>query len=117
MAARDKAREWLRLIKTGVDPKEIEEAQRKAEADKRLAVERAKQNSFVVVEIFLDEYVHGRKMRRAKVVERRIQSELIPHWGNKPIQSITRDDIEDLISDIVKRPAPGTPTTFSMTRK
>jgi integrase len=106
-SARDKAREWLRLLKTGVDPKDIEEAQRKAEAEKRLASERAKQNTFAaVVDIFLKEYVHGRKMRRAKAVERRIKSELIPHWGDKPIQSITRDDVEDVIDGIVKRPAP-----------
>src|SRR5262249_71645 len=95
ISARDKAREWLRLIQTGVDPKDIEEAQRKAEAEKRLAAERAKQNTFAaVVEIFVVEYVRGR-MRQAKAVERRIRAELIPHWADKPIQSITRDDVED----------------------
>jgi integrase len=105
--ARDKAREWLKLIKTGVDPKAIEEAQRQAEAEKRLASERAKQNTFAaVVEVFLEEYVQGRGMRQGKAVERRVRTELLPHWSDKPIQSITRDDVEDLIEKIVKRPAP-----------
>jgi integrase len=105
--ARDRAREWLRLIKTGVDPMDIEEAQRQAEAEKRLTIEREKQNTFAaVVEIFLTEYVHGRNMRRAKHVETRVRNELVPHWKNKPVQSITRDDVEDLIGDIVNRPAP-----------
>jgi len=105
--ARDKARDWLKLIKTGVDPKTIEEAQRKAESEKQLAAERAERNTFAaVVEIFLREYVHGRKLRKAKAIEREIRNELVPHWGDKPIQLITRDDVEDVIDAIVKRPAP-----------
>jgi hypothetical protein len=105
--AREKAREWLRLLKTGVDPKDIEEAQREAEAERRLVTERAAQNTFgAIAEIFLKEYVHGRNMRRARHVETRVRNELLPHWKDKPVQSITRDDVEDLIGDIVKRPAP-----------
>jgi integrase len=106
-AAREKARDWLALIKTGVDPKDIEEAKRKAESEKRLAAERAKQNTFAAaVEIFLKEYVHDRKLRQAKVVEHRIRKELVPDWCDKPIQSITRDDVEDIIRRIKERPAP-----------
>jgi integrase len=103
---RTRARAWLALIKTGVDPKGIEEAQRKAEGDKRLAALRETQATFeAVVGIFLDEYVRPRQ-RQAAAVERRLKAELIPHWAGRSIHSITRDDVEDLIRGIVRRPAP-----------
>jgi integrase len=106
VAAREKAREWLRLIKTGVDPKDIEEAQRKAEEEKRKAEEGAAQAIFsAVVEVFLAEYVHGRKLRTGAAVERRIRNEVLLHWGDRSVRTITRDDVEDLILRIVKRPA------------
>jgi integrase len=103
--ARTKARAWLGQIQTGIDPREIEEAQRKAEAEKRLAAERAKQCTFAaVVEIFFIEYLRPR-CRTAAAVERRIRNELVPVWADKPITAITRDDIEDVIDAIVKRPS------------
>jgi integrase len=105
LSARDKARAWLAQIKAGTDPKEAEEAQRKAEAEKRLAAEREKQNAFgAIAEIFLREYVRPR-CRTARAIEQRFRSELIPVWSNKPITAITRDDIEDLIDAVAKRPS------------
>jgi integrase len=101
-AARSKARDWLAQIKAGIDPRVIEEERRRAEEEKRRAAERASITFATVVEIFLAEYVHPR-CRTAKKIEAVIRSELLPDWGNRPISSISRDDIEDLIEAICKR--------------
>jgi integrase len=103
--AREKARKWSALIQAGIDPRELEAAQRKAAADKRLAVERETMAAFsVVLEIFVRDYVS--KLRTAKAVVRRLRNEVLPVWGNRSIHSITRDDVEDLILGIKERGAP-----------
>jgi integrase len=103
--AREKARAWLAQIKVGIDPAGIEEAQRKAESEKRLAAERAEQGTFAAAaEKFFVDYLRPR-CRTAAAVERRIRNELVPMWADKPLASITRDDIEDVIDAIVKRPS------------
>jgi integrase len=104
-AAREKAREWLLLIKQGIDPTEREEEQRRAEESSRLAADHAQRASFsFVVEIFLKEHVS--KLRTAPAVTRRLRNEVLPVWGDRSIHSITRDDVEDLIRGIKDRPAP-----------
>ena len=44
--------------------------------------------------------------RKAKIVEREIRNELMPHWGARPITEITRRDVVTLIEAVVDRPAP-----------
>jgi integrase len=102
---REKARDWLRQIKTGIDPTAVEEEKRRAEEAKRLAAERERSAAFsTVVETFIDEYVG--KLRTAPAVTRRLRNEVLPVWGNRSIHSIARDDVRSLILTIVKRPAP-----------
>jgi integrase len=104
--ARERARKWLALIQAGLDPKELEAAQRKAAADKRLAAERERSATFsTVLEIFIAEKVHE-KLRTENAVKRRLRNEVLPVWRNRSIHSITRDDVKDLILTIVQRPAP-----------
>jgi integrase len=104
--ARATARTWLTQLKSGIDPRAVEEAKRKAEEEKRRAEEGAAQAIFgAVVEVFLAEYVHGRKLRTTAAIERRIRNELLPHWADRSVHTITRDDVEDLLLRIVKRPA------------
>jgi integrase len=100
---RTKARGWLEQIQAGIDPKVIEDERRRVAEQERLAVEHAKLTTFAsVCEIFFFEYLRPR-CRTAAKMEVTIRSELIPQWGNRPIASITRDDIEDLIEAIKKR--------------
>jgi integrase len=105
--ARSTARGWLEQNKSGVDPKTLKEEKRKAEDAKKLAASRVEQSIFAAVcEIFFVEYLQGRKLRQASRMERRIRNELIPHWDDLSVHAISRDHVEDLITAIVKRPAP-----------
>jgi integrase len=98
--ARETARAWLKEGKEGKDPSVIRE-------EKRIAEERQTKAIFSsVVEDFLREYVYGRKQRQARVVERRIRNEVLPHWADRSVHDIKRDDVEDLIRKIAERPAP-----------
>ena len=106
--ARDMARDWLLQIKKGIDPREIARAQRAAEEEKRRQEEAAAQSLFgEVAEIFISEHVYGRKLRQGEPVARRVRNELVPHWGDLSVHAIKREDVEDLLIRIIKRPAPG----------
>jgi integrase len=104
--ARTEARKWLEEIGQGIDPKAVRDAKLKAEEDAKLAVERKEKAKFgAVAEIFFDQYLRARGLRQGHAVARRIRNELVPHWGDLPIHSITRDDVEDVIRRIIKRGA------------
>jgi Arm domain-containing DNA-binding protein len=87
--ARDKAREWLLLIKRGVDPAHEEERRRQDAL-------RQQKNSFRAV---AEEYIkrHVSKTRKAVVVERELRREFIDRWGDRPITDITQHDIVAVI--------------------
>jgi integrase len=89
LAAREKAREWLKLIGKGIDPQAHEEQQRRAK-------ERERQNTFAAVaEDFIRDKLPGE--RKGREVERDIKREFIPVWGDRPITQITARDVRDLI--------------------
>jgi integrase len=95
--ARQKAGEWRKLVKRGVDPSVQEATQRRAEARQRA-------NTFgTVADDFIAEKLPGERSREE--VERTIRRVLVPLWGDRPITEITRGDIHDLI-DAKKRTAP-----------
>jgi integrase len=88
-AAREKARTWAQLIATGVDPRD--------------EVARVANNTFAVVaEAFIAR--HLKHKRKAHAVAREIRKELLPVWGARPVTSITRRDVVELIEAIVDRP-------------
>jgi integrase len=96
--ARERAREWRELLRKGIDPKAEEERQRRLELRKQ-------QTTFgVAAEDFLERHVRGH--RKARDTEREIRRDLIGAWGDRPIASISRDDVVVLIESIAKRPAP-----------
>jgi integrase len=97
-AARDKAREWVALIKKGTDPKVEEERRRQAELRKQ-------KHTFTAV---AEEYLkrHVKPLRSAKKTEQAIRRELLPKLGPKPIVEITREEVNDLLRAIIDRPAP-----------
>ena len=108
--ARTKAREILRAIEGGVDPRI-----RKAEEARAAAAAQA--STFAAVaEAFIVRYV--RSKRSARKIELLIRRTLVPRWGERPIASITRGDVIALIDGIVDRGYPeAAHTTLAYTRR
>ena len=103
--ARDTARRWLEFIRQGVDP--AQEAQRRAdEVCRAVELQRAQQQSRFaqVAEDYLKRKVAGQ--RRARAVERIVRNVLIKAWGERPIGTISRRDVVELVEQINDRPAP-----------
>ena len=96
--ARQRARDWRELIQKGIDPKAEEDRQRRQELRKQ-------QTTFAsVAEDFLERHV--KTQRKARDTEREIRKELIGPWGARPINSITREDVVNLVDAVARRPAP-----------
>jgi integrase len=89
--AREKARDWIDAIKRGDDPR-------------RSAAKVKNMNTFgVIMEDYLKRHVAGK--RKAKDVNREIRKELLSRWRNKPLASITRKDVIQLVDEIKDRGA------------
>lgn len=83
--AREKARQWRRLIGRNIDPSIEEERERTAQRQKRA-------NTFeAVAEDFVSEKLPGE--RKGKDVEREIRKDLIPAWGALPITEISEEHV------------------------
>lgn len=96
--ARETARDWLALIRKGVDPK-VEEARQRA------ATQRQQVNSFsYVAEEFLTR--HAGKLAHGDKARRIIQAEFVRPWGARPITDITPEECAAAIRAVVKRGAP-----------
>jgi integrase len=96
--ARIKARKWLEMIRSGVDPK-ADEARRKLEQLRK------QKNTFAsVAEDFIKRHVS--KNRTAAAVEREIRREFIGRWGARSITEITQHDIAAMLDEVVDRGAP-----------
>jgi integrase len=95
--AREKARKWIRLIKTGIDPALVEQRE-------RMAAIRKQENSFgsVAEDWFRDKLPGERKGRE---VERDIRSQFMPLWEKRPIADIGELDVLSVIN-AKKRTAP-----------
>ena len=82
----------------GIDPKAEEERLRRIELRKQ-------QSTFAAVaEDYLERHTKGQ--RRASDSEREIRKELIGPLGDRPIASITREDVVLLVDSVAGRPAP-----------
>ncbi|NEI61406.1 tyrosine-type recombinase/integrase [Rhizobium leguminosarum] len=103
--ARDKAHEWHKLIKKGIDPRDAEERERAEQARKRV-------NTFEAVGEDYIAYLPSRdRNRHSEQDEREIRRELLDpkrnRWVKKPVSEITDTEIGELIAAIRDRPAPG----------
>ncbi|WP_159080025.1 site-specific integrase [Methyloceanibacter sp. wino2] len=95
--ARKKARDWIDLIKDGKDPRNEEEAQRRAEQRKR-------DDRFEgVVEAYVSRVLPSQ--RRGDIVAREMRREFCGRWTGRPISSIERRDVIEAISEVVERGA------------
>jgi integrase len=97
--ARQQARDWLELIRKGIDPQIQKERE-------RLATQRHRENTFAaIVEEYLKRHVIGPKpdkprQRKGREVERAFERVFIPLWGNRSITDVTRHDIIKLIEGV-----------------
>ncbi len=96
--AREKARQWRLWVEQGKDPALVEEAQWRAE-------KRRQADTFEAV---LDDYVARvlPKLRRGRVVEGTLRRELGERWKGRPITSIERRDVLEVINEITGRGVP-----------
>lgn len=103
--AREKAGEWRKLIRAGIDPRvEERKAAEAIEAEAVAEAARSNRTFGVVIEDFLKRHVGGQ--RRAAQVEREIRRELVPVWRDKQVGEISRADVVTLVEAIADRPAP-----------
>jgi hypothetical protein len=92
--AREKAAEWRKLIKRGIDPAIAAEQE-------RAAARRKQETTFgAMAEDFISEKLAGE--RKGKEVERDIRREFIPKWGKRPIEDITDEDVVAVIKAKVR---------------
>jgi integrase len=94
--ARDKARDWLKLIEAGTDPAEQAERQ-------RLAEQRKRENSFAAVAEEFITYIERQGLRSAKDMERDLRQTFIARWKKRPVTEINSHDIRGVIRAAVDR--------------
>jgi integrase len=102
-AARDRAREAVRTLALGRDPGaekiEATKAARSLPADHDLVAS--------VVEDFLERHVRKHnKASTAETAEQILRKDVLPVWGRRKVDSISRRDVLDLLDGIVDRGAP-----------
>jgi integrase len=97
--ARDKAREWRRLISRGIDPQVQEERERQS-----LLRQQGITFSAVAEDFIRDKLPSERK---GKETEQDIRRELLPKWGMRPITDVTSLEVRNLVKAI--RDRHGTP--------
>jgi integrase len=87
--AREKARDWLSMVKLGRDPGVEEQRQREAEERKRESSFRAVADDFIAQKVSNE--------RKGKEVEAEIRKYLIKAWNGDPITEITDDQIAAIV--------------------
>jgi integrase len=96
--AREKARDWLKLIARGVDPAQHEREIEEAAARKR-------ENSFAAVfGDFVKEKLAGE--RQGRDVERDMRKEFVAAWSKRPIADVTDEDVLQVIRAVKQRGSP-----------
>jgi integrase len=93
--AREKAREWRQMIRTGIDPAVAEE-------EARQTVLRRQANTFAIVAEEFIAHCHRAGQRQAAKVERAFRKVFIPAWSMRPLTAITPLDVRSVIDPYVK---------------
>jgi integrase len=99
--ARSRADDLLRDLKKGVDPREVEDEERKAKAERTKAEEKRKANVFsLVAETFIKRYLATK--RTAGPITQLVRREFVARWGDKPITDIGRAEIIAMVEEIAE---------------
>ncbi len=93
-AAREKAREWVAMIKKGIDP--TADQKLRAKEATRAAALKQERTFFAVSEAFIAEKLPTE--RSGKDVERDIRGIFVPVWGDRPIDEIDEIDVLSIIN-------------------
>jgi integrase len=94
--AREKARNWRKLMGNGIDPRVDIERRKNEEA-------RRQENSFASVAEDYFSHIKRQKLRRAREVESEMRRELVSRWAKRPITDITRHDVVAVVEETMKR--------------
>src|SRR5262249_10934290 len=92
--ARQLASEVLELSWRGTDPREAKAA------EKATAAQHEADTVKVLVEQFIEKYASQRRWEEPPRILRR---EIVTAWGSRPIRSITRRNVIELLDDIAER--------------
>jgi integrase len=99
--ARELARQAMQRAAAGEHPTEAKE-RRKREAEKVAA-----SNFGAAAALYVERYAKRHtKPQTWREVERQLRVDVLPRWANRPISSITRDDVRRLLERIAERGAP-----------
>jgi integrase len=103
--ARDEAAKALRLLETGTDPADARKAEQEAKAEAERQDEADERNKLEnVVADFIKR--HASRNRRGDDVAAILRREVLPKWGDKRVQEITRRDVIELLDAVVDRGHP-----------
>jgi integrase len=97
--AREKTRDWVKLINQGLDPRDTERETREANIQER----RTTLGSLMT--IYVEQKV--RPQRQGKPKERIIDRFILDRWSEWPITKVKRSDVIALIDEIVANGTPG----------
>jgi integrase len=97
--AREKARQWKKLIERGIDPEIAAEAERQAALRQNANTFAAVAEDYLRVQVIGPDPEHPRQ-RKAKEVARDFRNVFMALWGERPITSVTRHDVLGLIEGI-----------------
>lgn len=89
--ARRQSEKIIKDAQGGVDPDEA------AAKEKRAAQARRRNTFGAVAADFMED--HAKSLRTRDEMQRKINVELLPHWGDRPITSITRADVKVLLRE------------------
>lgn len=98
--ARTTARDWLSALARGLDPKR-EQQRRQGQAVTLVEV----------AEQWLATCVRD-KERKAAHVERELRTYVLPEWGDRPVGSVTRRDVKELVGGIRDKGIKGLPAPY-----
>lgn len=89
--ARGQTAKIIQDAQRGIDPAE-------AKAQERRSAQERRRNTFgaVAADFMRD---HAAKLRTRGEMQRKLDVELLPHWADRPIASITRGDIKSLLRE------------------
>lgn len=111
--ARDKARRAKGDAAAGIDPKD---AERKA----RVEAERSRRSTFrAVAEDYLADKGEGggATLRTHGELKRKLEVDVLPEWGDRPIREITRSDVRELLRDKARTSPVSANRTLALVRR
>jgi integrase len=101
--ARQKARDWIQILKTGKDPAAIERYERQfaAEMQREAEAARIRDDASTFASAFeLFAKTHLTTLRSGKKVDQTMRRVLLPVWGARQLASLTRKDVSAVIYSI-----------------